>query len=502
MNSPFTPANGGVSKTRLELFDLMLKRRGLCRAPAATIQRLQSPGPCPLSFAQERVWTFEQLQPETAAYNIPMGVRLKGCLNVSALEQSLNEIVRRHEALRARFSAVEGKPVQVVSRFAPEPLRIVDLSQLSEKESESQASRLSAEEGRRVFKLNEDVLLRSLLLRLSDDEHILPLTMHHIASDAWSLFVLTCELTELYQAFSSGHSSPLAELPIQYSDYACWQRTQLQNEVLDEHLSYWTRLLRGARTTLALPTSGARPATQTFRGAKQTSLCSNSLTQAIRRLSREQGTTVFMTLFAAYAALLYRYSWQEDILIGTPIANRTRVETEGLIGFFVNTIVLRAQFSGSTTFADLLQQVRETTLGAYAHQDLPFEKLVNALQIERDPSRHPLFQAFFVFFDNPVSTTELAGLTLTPVNTYNGLSKFDLELAVMQREEDLQFIVLYNVDLFDSGAVTTFLKDYERLLEEVVARPELRLTDIPLRDEGAAGAPKVEFHNMDVFSFN
>lgn len=501
MNSPSTVSTR-LFETKLELLALLLKRRGLQRELPETIKRRKDPGACLLSFAQERIWTFEQLEPGTPAYNIPMGVRLKGRLDVAALEQSLNEIVRRHEALRGSFNAVEGKPMQSVSPFVAQALRVVDLSALPAAESQTKTLRLSSEEGRQPFKLDEDLLLRSLLLRLSGDEHILLLTLHHIAADAWSLLVLTRELTALYEAFSAGQSSPLAELPIQYTDYACWQRAWLQGEVLDEQLSYWTRQLQGAPTTLSLPTIRLRPATQTFRGAKQTRLCSKALTQGLKHVSRQQGTTLFMTLLAAYSALLYRYSWQEDILIGTPIANRTRVETEGLIGFFVNTLVLRTRLSSNPTFAELLQDVRETTLAAYAHQDLPFEKLVNALQVKRDTSRHPLFQAFFVFFDSPLRTTELSGLTLIPVDTYNGLSKFDIELAIMEREEDLRFIILHNTDLFDAATITNFLSDYERLLEEVVAQPGLRLPDIPLRERSAAEAGVHAFHNTDVFTFN
>jgi aspartate racemase len=486
------------SPSKLELFALLLKKRGLQRELPDAIQKQNAAGACRLSFAQERIWTFEQLEPGTSAYNIPMGVRLEGRLNIPALERSINEIVRRHEALRVTFKDVDGKPVQSVSTFAPQRLPVFDLSELPATRREIEALHLSVEEGRKPFNLNEDLLLRALLLRLSDDVHTLLLTLHHISADGVSLQVLTRELTALYEAFSTGKPSPFTDLPIQYSDYACWQREWLQGDLLEQQLSYWTRQLQDAPVTLSLPTDRPRPAKQTFRGAKQTSPCSKSLTQALREFSHRQGSTLFMTLLAAYSVLLYRYSWQEDILIGTPVANRTRVETENLIGFFVNTLVVRARLSGTQTFAELLQGVRETSLAAFAHQDLPFEKLVNALHLKRDSSRHPLFQAFFVFFDSPLQATELSNLRVIPINTYNGLSKFDIELAIMESEKELQFIVLHNTDLFDAKTITNFLSDYERLLEEVVAKPDLRLLDIPLR---ANTATVPVFTNADSFTF-
>jgi hypothetical protein len=494
-------APDGLSATKRKLFALLLRKRGIRKAMPEVIQRRKSSGPCLLSFAQERLWTFEQIEPDTAAYNIPVAVRLKGRLSTAALEQSINQILRRHEALRVTFTALEGKPVQVVSPFAPQSLRLLDLSELPSGDREREALRLTTDESRRPFNLTRDLLLRSLLVRMSADEHILLLVLHHIAADGWSLLVLTRELATLYEALAAGQFSTLPELPIQYTDYAHWQRGRLQAETLDAQLSYWKRQLAGAPQTVQLPTDRARPSSQTFRGAKQTRFCSKPLTQALRELSRQQGTTLFMTLLAAYSTLLYRYSWQEEILIGTPIANRTRLETEGLIGFFVNTLVVRADLSGNPTFEELLGRVREVTLSAYAHQDMPFEKLVNALQVERDASRHPLFQAFFVFFDSPLRAIELSNLTLIPAETYNGLSKFDIELAIIEDAEELRLNLLYNVDLFDAQTISRFLDHFESLLKEIVARPHLRLPDIALTEQNVPGSSPRDFHSADLFTF-
>jgi Condensation domain len=499
------PATGSARKR--ELLALLLRQSGARAggggAPGVITRRADSV-PCRLSFAQERIWFFEQMEPDTSAYNIPLAVRLIGPLDVDSVGRSLGEIVRRHEALRARFASVEGKPVQSVAQARPLPLPVVDLSGLPPSERERRVQSLNAAESRKPFDLTSGQLLRAVLLRMDETEHVLLMTVHHIASDGWSLMILTRELAAVYEAFAAGRPSPLPEPAVQYTDFARWQREHLQGEVLEKQLSYWTRQLDGAPTTLALPTDRPRPPAQTFNGAKLKEVYPREFADELREFGRRQGATLFMTMLAAYKALLYRYTWQEDILVGTPIANRNRAETEGLIGFFVNTLVLRTKLSGNPSFEDYLAQVRRVTLEAYDHQDVPFEKLVTALRVERDVSRNALFQAFFVFAENPARSVKLSGLTLSPVETHNGLSKFDLELAVLESGDELHVVVLYNVDLFDEATVTRFMAQYRKLLAEVVADPRLRLLDVPLGDEPAraAAAPPAGFQNTDLFAFD
>ena len=332
-------------------------------------------GPLPLSFAQERLWFLAQLEPESSAYHIPAGFRLRGALDVSALERSLNEIVRRHEALRTTLASVDGSPVQIIAENRTLPLPALDLSASPEPEREAAVRHLLTAEAQRPFNLAHDLLLRATLLRLGEQEHVLLLVMHHITSDAWSLGIFLRELAVLYGTFSAGQPSPLPALSVQYADYALWQRQQLQGVALDHHLTYWRRQLSGLHR-VEMPTDRPRSAVQTPRGARHSVVLSQRLTAALHALSRREGATLFMTLLAALQILLHRYTGEDDIAVGAPIAGRTQVETEGLIGFFVNTLVLRTDLSGEPSFRQLLRRVREVTLGAYAHQDVPFEKLV------------------------------------------------------------------------------------------------------------------------------
>ncbi|HEU4593896.1 MAG TPA: condensation domain-containing protein, partial [Pyrinomonadaceae bacterium] len=340
----------------------------------------------PLSFAQQRLWFLDQLEPGSVAYNMPTALRLTGRLDVPTMERTFGEIVRRHEVLRTRFVEVDDSPVQVITPASEVSLPLTDLGHLAEGEREAEAQRLTQEEARRPFDLAAGPLLRAALLRLSEEEHILLVTMHHIVSDGWSMGVLVREMTTLYSAFTSGEESPLEELSIQYADYAAWQRQYLSGEVLDAQLSYWRTQLGGAPALLELPTDRPRPPAQTYRGARHSFTIPAELTSHLTALSQEEGCTLFMTLLAGWQALLSRYSNQEEVVVGTPIANRTRVETEGLIGFFVNTLALRTDLSGEPSFRELLGRVREVTLGAYAHQEVPFERLVEELQPERSLS--------------------------------------------------------------------------------------------------------------------
>ncbi len=432
----------------------------------------------PLSFAQQRLWFLDQLEPNRSVYNVANGIRLRGPLSVGALEQSINEIVRRHEALRTSFSMVEGQPVQVISSSFTLPLPLLDLSNLLEAEREVEAQRLADEEAQRAFDLVRGPLLRSKLVRLSVDDHVLLVTMHHIVSDGWSMDVFFRELSILYEAYSEGKPSPLAELPIQYADYAAWQRDRLKGEILDTQLSYWKKQLENL-PTLQLPTDWPRPAVQSFRGARHSLVLSQDLTDKLRVLSRKEGVTLFMVLLAAFQALLNRLTGQEDdIVVGSPIAGRNRSEFEDLIGFFLNTLVLRTDLSGNPTFKELLARVSQVGLEAYAHQDVPFEKLLEELRPERDLSRTPLFQVFFNMLN--VSVVELSGLKVERVLHGGVDSKFDLTVYVRERGKSIHFAFVYNADLYRRDRMKQMLEHFQTLLQGIVANPDQRLSDLPL----------------------
>jgi amino acid adenylation domain-containing protein len=433
-----------------------------------------------LSFAQQRLWFIDQLAPGNSAYNIPAAIRLRGPLNLAALEQSLNQIVKRHESLRTTFAIVDGRPVQVIAPALTIELPVIDLRKLPEAERETEVRRLVTEGAMRPFDLSQGPLLRVALLRLGDEEHVGLLTMHHIVSDGWSTGILIREMARLYVAFSSGGSLSLPDLPIQYADFAHWQRQWLQGEVLETQLAYWKQQLAGAPPLLELPTDRPRPALQTFRGAHQSLMLPKTLTEGIKALGRQEGVTQFMTLLAAFKVLLYRYTSQDDLIVGTPIANRNRLETEGLIGCFVNALVLRTDLSGNPCFRDLLRRVREVCLGAYGHQDLPFDRLVEELRLKRDLSRNPLFQVMFVLQNASMRATELPGLTLRPVEGDSETAHFDLSLVVVDADQGLTASFVYNTDLFEAATITRMLGHFQILLEAMVADPEQRLSDLPL----------------------
>ncbi|HHH41043.1 MAG TPA: non-ribosomal peptide synthetase, partial [Chloroflexi bacterium] len=462
---------------------------------APPIEPVPRDGDLPLSFAQQRLWFLDQLEPGSPFYNIPTAVRLTGPLDVAALERSLNEIVRRHEALRTTFPTVDGRPRQHIAPELTLPLPVIDLRGLPEAEREAQALRLATEEAQRPFDLAQGPLIRALLLQLDDDDHIALLTMHHIVSDGWSMGILIQEIAVLYDAFAQGRPSPLPELSIQYADFAAWQRKWLRGEVLERQLSYWKERLADLPPLLELPTDRPRPAVQTFRGRTRSFVLPEALSRAIRELGRREGATLFMTLLAAFQALLYRYTGQERFAVGTPIANRNRAEIEGLIGFFVNTLVLRADFSDNPTFRQLLKRVREVALGAYAHQDLPFEMLVDALQPERDLSHTPLFQVMFVLQDTPTGSHRLSHLTLSPVEAETGIAKFDLTLSMAEEGGLLGGMVEYNTDLFDAATIERMIAHFQTLLEGVVADPNRPIAELPLLTEAERQQLLVEWND-------
>ena len=431
----------------------------------------------PVSFAQQRLLFLDQLEPGSPFYNVPLAISIKGDLNVAALENTFAEIVSRHEALRTTFLDETG-PVQVIAKSLTLEMPVVDLTSLPEPETE--ALRLAREEAEQPFNLNQGPLVRARLLKVGPEAYVLLFTIHHIVSDGWSMGVLFRELGEIYEAFAQQHPSPLSELPIQYADYAVWQREWLTGEVLQEQTDYWKTKLAGAPPTLELPTDRPRPAIQQFHGAKQVSHLSQELTERLKQISLDERVTLFMTLLAAFKVLLWRYTYQDDIVIGSPIANRTRAETEGLIGFFVNTLVLRTNLSADPSFRDLLKRVKEVAVGAYNHQDVPFEKLVEELRPDRDPSRNPLFQVSFALQNATRTKLELPGLTLSPMEVHSGTTKFDLSLSILEGADGLKATWEYDVDLFDSTRISRMVDHFQILLEGIVADPARKISELPL----------------------
>jgi amino acid adenylation domain-containing protein len=414
---------------------------------------------------------MQELEPESAAYNMAFAERLKGVLDQSALEATLTEIGRRHETLRTSFAVTEGQIQQIVGPPTDVVLLVSDLGHLPEAERLKQAHSIATEEARQPFELRHGPLYRARLLRLGDEDHLLLFTMHHIITDGWGLGVLLREVGTLYEAFANGLPSPLPPLPIQYADFAHWQRRQLVGEMLDSHLPYWQQRLSGRPAALELPTDRPRPAIQSFRGGGERLLLPAKLTEQLKAMARREGVTLFMLLLAVFKVLLHRYTGEEDIIIGCPIANRNRLETEGLIGFFVNMLVLRTDLSGSPTFRQLLARVRTTALEAYAHQDLPFEKLVEHLHPERSMSRHPLFQVMFQLGNAPLGEAKLAGLTFESIDIAKGTTQFDLSLDLLETNAGILTVAEYSTDLFDAGTIVRLLQHFQNLLEAVVDQP-------------------------------
>ncbi len=438
----------------------------------------------PLSFAQKRLWFLHHFEPDSVAYSMPRRIRLKGPLSQNALENAFLELAHRHETLRTTFDTADDKPVL---RIAAEPkiqFDRIDLRHMPNVESEVEAKRLSVEDARHPFDLKRGPLVRIRLFQLEDEVHILHFNMHHIISDHWSFGVMARELTALYTAFIKGQNPDLPDLPVQYADYAAWQQQWMQGEVLEEQLNYWRVKLGGALPVLALPTDRPRPAIQTHHGAIEMLALPRALSDALQAMSRREGVTLFMTLLAAFKTLLYRHTGQEDMVVGTPIANRNRVETERLIGFFMNTIVMRTDLSGQPTFRALLGRLRETALGAYAHQDMPFEKLVEALAPVRDLSGTPLFQ---VFFNHVVSTGEqfgaLPGIETEVVGGLERESKFDMSLNVFEINGGIELHLIYNTDLFDGWRMVKMLNQYQVLLEAIVSDADQRISELALLTE-------------------
>ena len=451
------------------------------QAPAVT--PVGRAGALPLSFAQQRLWFLDQLEPGSAFYNVPAAVRLSGRLEAGVLARVLTEVVRRHESLRTTFAVAGGQPVQVIHPASEMTLEVEDLCAFAESERESEARRLAGEEARRPFDLSAGPLLRARLLRLSEEEHVLLFTMHHIVSDGWSMGVLVNEVARLYEAFLKGEASPLPELPVQYADFAAWQRGWMQGEVLERELQYWRGRLGGELPVLELPTDRPRPAVQTFHGRQESFVLSAELSESLQALSRRRGVTMFMLLLAAWKVLLSRYTRQEDILIGAAIANRNRAEVEPLIGFFINMLVLRTDLSGDPPFAELLRRVKDVALGAYAHQDVPFEKLIEEFVPARATNQTPLVQTAFGFNNAPRQEFKLAGLTLESLPFDNDAGRFDLTLWFDKPADELRATWYYNTDLFDAATIARMQGRFETLLRSVVASPDARLSELEMFTE-------------------
>ncbi|MEH2159809.1 MAG: amino acid adenylation domain-containing protein [Nostoc sp.] len=455
----------------------------------------------PLSFAQQRLWVLAQLEPDSPFYNMFKAVRLNGRLDIEVLERSLNEIIRRHEILRTTFNAVAGMPVQVIAPHATMKLSVVDLQQLSGQEQSEQLQFLATQDQLQPFDLTKGLLLRVTLVQLKSESYAFLLTMHHIIGDGWSMGVFIKELSSLYRGFLIGEPSPLPELPIQYADFTIWQRQWLQGKVLETPINYWKQQLADAPPLLELPTDKPRSSVQTFRGWCFSFQLDAKLTASLKELSHKSGTTLFMTLMAAYATLLFRYSGQEDILLGTPIASRNQQDIEGLIGFFVNTLVMRTRLEGNPSFSKLLMQVRSACMDAYANQDVPFEQIVEALQIERSLSHSPLFQVMFALQNAPIEQLETPDLAIAPLHLDNVNAKFDLTLQMWENTDEgnsLQGFWQYNTDLFDEDRIARMSSHFQTLLAGIVGNPQASVGTLPLLTERERHQLLVEWNDTQI----
>jgi len=426
----------------------------------------------PLSFAQKRLWLLDLLIPGNTAYNISGAARLKGDLDIGVLERSLNEVIRRHESLRTTFVSEEGQPRQLISSQLTLSLPIHDVQALTQERREEIVQQQALVAAKEPFDLAHGPLIRTQVLRLNEQEHVLLLTIHHVVADGWSLGILVQEVSALYAAFIKGQPSPLPTLSIQYADYAVWQQTLLQDEILEQHLAYWRQQLSGSLPQVDLPTDSQRSTVQNFLGAQQVRTLDKQVTAALKTLNQQENVTLFMLLLAAFQVLLHRLSGQDDIIVGTPVAGRTHTEIEDLIGCFINTLALRTDLSGNPSFRELLQRVRATVLGAQDHQDLPFERLLEELQPERSLNRSPLFDVMLNFINTPPLTFQMPGLDITLLSIPEPESKFAMTLYVEPLEEELTLRLVYQRTLFSAERISSFLDQFLSLLEQIVAAAE------------------------------
>jgi amino acid adenylation domain-containing protein len=488
-----------ISEARRALLQKYLQGVSTPTTASGAITRRAANEPARVSFAQERLWFLDQLMPGSPVFNVPLAVRLPHAIDARVLEQCLNEIVRRHEILRTTFATVAGQPAPVIQPELKLALQVFDLANLAEDAREAAARQIAVADAERAFDLVQSPLIRAILIHLGTEDHVFQVTLHHICSDGWSLVVFFQELSTLYEALARGSSSPLAEPAIQYADYASWQRQWLQGEVLQTQLQYWKQQLGGELPVLDLPTDRPRPAVQTYPGARTAITLSSELSEALMSLSQREGATLFMTLLAAFKVLLHRYSGQDDIIVGAPIANRPQSESEQLIGYFLNNLALRTDLSGNPNFRQALTRVRQTALGAYAHQDVPFEKLIEELKPERDLSRTTIFQVYFNLF-NFADEVKLPGAPGAGVSFFEAwsqseenLSKFDLTLYAgvvksnLNGNRQIKLAFVYNTDLFDEASITRMLDHFRSLLAGVVNNPQLPVADQALLSSAMIG---------------
>ncbi|GHO70196.1 hypothetical protein KSC_090880 [Ktedonobacter sp. SOSP1-52] len=446
------------------------------------LQRVARDQKIPLSFAQQRLWFLNQLEPDSSFYNMPAALRLEGPLSVDALKHSWKEIIQRHEVLRTTFGISDGEAVQrIVPEWEEQEIfSLLDLSQWPEEEREQEARRWNKQEALQIFDLTRGPLVRMRVLKLGADNHLLLITMHHIISDGWSLGIFIEELTTLYNALVQGKPVALPPLPIQYADFAVWQNEWLKGDLLEKELTYWREQLAGMPEVIELPLDHARPTIQSYQGDRQSTSFSAELTQRVRELSQQEEVTMFMALLTSFVVLLWRYSGQEDIVVGTPIANRNRLELEGLIGFFANTLILRTSLTDDPTFREVLERVKEVTLNAYSHQDVPFEKLVEVLRPERKTSYAPLVQVMFASPPSVSEQHELTGLTIHGESTGSETSNFDLICYTIDDGQELEGQLTYNKDLFETDTIQRLLSHWVVVLEHMVSGLDQKIGSFPL----------------------
>jgi amino acid adenylation domain-containing protein len=486
-----------LSPAKRAILERYAQAKNSVQTDPVEVSQVPASVPLPLSFAQQRLWFLDQIEPGVSFYNLPLATRMQGPLIVSRLRESLNEIVCRHAILRTTFVSVEGQPMQVIAPSRLIEMPVLDLSGMPQAERELEIARQASIEGTRTFDLTQDMPIRCSLLRLDDTEHVLLVTIHHIASDGWSMKIFWSELSSLYVAFCSGQPSPLPLLPMQYADFAVWQRDWLTGKESEKLLSYWKEKLANAPPFLQLPTDRPRPRVQAFEGAAYAVPLSASLSQGLKALCMRTGATLYMVLLAAFNVFLCCYSGEADLVVGSPVANRNRLEFEKLIGFFVNTLVMRNDLSGDPTFSELIGRVRETALAAFAHQDLPFEKVVEELQPERNLGYNPIFQVMFVL-QNFQSASQMGNQATAPQFSV-GTSKFDLTFSAAEMADGLTIGFEYNSRLFEQRTIVAMAEILSTILHSVVEEPGMRISEIPLlspeerrrivEQSGTAGIP-------------
>src|SRR5882762_537972 len=448
----------------------------------------------PASFAQQRLWFLDQLEPGTPAYNLVRAFRISGALDVAALTSAIRTVVRRHESLRTVFEMVEGETRQIVLSDLDIQVPVVDVMHLPSGDRRRAALRIASEEGKKPFDLTQGPLLRALLVRMDRDQHLLVLAMHHIITDGWSISILFRELARCYEAFVNREEVHLPELPVQYVEYAQWQRENITGEVLEKQVAYWKNKLKGAQTVIDLPVDHPRPPIHSWRGATEELIFDSQVLSDLKKLAQQEGSTLFMVFMAAFQALLWRYTGQESILVGTPTAARCQVEIENLVGFFVNTLVIRADFTDNLTFRDLLRQIRNCSLEAYAHQDVPFEKLVEELAPERSMDTTPLFQVMFTFQNIPKQIFQISGLEMEELEFETGIAKFDLEVELYE-DRDFHCRFEYNSDLFDRPTILRTLGHFRNLVNAALENPDQILSQMPLMDPAERERLLVEWND-------